>query len=93
MAKRGRSNLFLYKPVSSQRKGHPTEKPIELMQELYDTLAFPGAICIIPFLGSGVDLRAAYSRHSTGFGWDLNEDYKDKFLYQVQEDIENALYN
>jgi ParB family chromosome partitioning protein len=92
MAKRGQSNLFLCKPVSSNQKIHPTEKPILLVQDLLDIFAFPGAIIIVPFLGSGVDLRAAYSRQCTGFGWDLSEEYKEKFLYRVQEDIQEGLY-
>lgn len=92
MAKRGRSNLFLYKPVPAQRKIHPTEKPLDLIQDIFDTFTYPGSVSIIPFLGSGVDLRAAYSRQQTGFGWDLSNEYKERFLYKVQEDIENELY-
>ena len=93
LAKRGRANLFLFKPVPSQRKTHPTEKPLDLAQELFDVFCYPGSICVVPFLGSGVDLRAAYSRNCSGFGWDLSEDYKDKFLYEVQKDIENGTYS
>jgi len=90
--KRGVPNLFLYKVVASQKKIHPTEKPLGLMQEILDTFAFPGSIVIIPFLGSGVDLRACYSLNLKGFGWDLNNEYREKFLYRVSQDIEGGLY-
>jgi ParB-like chromosome segregation protein Spo0J len=91
-AKRGQANFFHFRPVPSAKKIHSTEKPIELVRELLDIFTFPGAILVSPFLGSGVDLRAAYSRGLTGFGWDLSQDHKDKFLYRVSQDIEEGLY-
>lgn len=82
----GRGNVFAFDPVAAARKIHPTERPIELMKEIVDTICFPGSVILVPFLGSGVTLRAAYQLGHTGFGWDLSEENKRKFLRRVAED-------
>lgn len=92
LAKRGKPNTFVCKPVSSQKKIHTTEKPLTLMKEIFEIFTFPGTVFIVPFLGSGVDLRAGYSLGLTGFGWDLSQDNKDKFLFKVSKDIEEGAY-
>ena len=56
------------------------------MQEIVRTFAYPGAVCMVPFLGSGVTLQAVYKEGMLGFGWDLDEKLKDKFLVTVAED-------
>lgn len=82
----GRTNVFSYKPVRLSQKYHPTQKPVELYDDLLKTFAFPGAIVCIPFLGSGVTLRAAYRGGMTGFGWDKSKKFKDLFLLSLEED-------
>lgn len=82
--KPGRGNVFQFPGL--QKKVHPTEKPIVLMQEILRTVLLPGSKIIIPFLGSGVTLRAAYSLGHTGLGWDLSQEHKDGFLRRVAED-------
>jgi len=57
------------------------------MEELLDTFTFPGAIALIPFLGSGVMLRACYQKGIKGFGWELTEVLRDQFLLKVEEDM------
>lgn len=81
--KAGRINIFNYSPVSPQNKVHPTERPIELMQELYDTFAFPGSRILIPFLGSGSGLIAAHNLGMSALGFELSQSYKDSFLVKV----------
>lgn len=85
----GRGNVFDFSPVASQRKIHPTERPLELMIAILDTCLWPGSTVLVPFLGSGVTLRAAYQRNHTGFGWDLSEETKRRFLKKVAEDTED----
>ena len=41
--KPGRSNVFEFSPVAPGQKTHPTERPIELMKEIYDTFTPPGS--------------------------------------------------
>lgn len=90
---RGRSNVFDYSPVPAARKYHPTQRPLELAQELLCTFAYPGSIVFVPFLGSGSTLRAAYSCGMPAFGFDLEGSYKDSFIAQVEKDLEEGLYD
>lgn len=84
--KPGRSNVFSFKPVPPSQKYHPTQRPLELMDELIKTFAHPNSVIMVPFLGSGITLRAAYKNHCTGFGWELNENNKPLFLASLIED-------
>jgi site-specific DNA-methyltransferase (adenine-specific) len=81
--KPGRSNIFDFSPVTPQNKVHPTERPIELMMEIYDTFAFPGSRILIPFLGSGSGLIAASKLGMAGVGFELSKGYRDSFLLRV----------
>ena len=81
--KAGRSNVFTYSPTNPQDKIHPTERPIELMKDLYDTFAFQGSRVLIPFLGSGSGLLAADELGMTGIGFELSKTYRDSFLVKA----------
>lgn len=83
--KPGSTNEFRYPPVSPQKKVHPTERPIELMEDLYETFVFPGSRIMIPFLGSGVGLLAAMNKGYHAFGYELSKGYKDSFLVRLNE--------
>lgn len=83
---RGRLNVFNFDPVPSQKKYHPTQRPLALMQELLRTFAFPGSVICSPFLGSGATLKAAYKEQMMGFGFDLSEEYRNKFLASLAGD-------
>jgi len=84
--KEGRTNVFPFKPVAAARKYHPTQRPVELMDEILETFTFPGQIICVPFLGSGVTLRSAYRNTLNGFGWELNSHHKDQFLLSLEDD-------
>lgn len=92
LAKPGKINVFECPKVDADKKIHPTEKPFELYQEVINTIVFPGSQCIVPFLGSGNALRAIYANKSKGFGYDLDENIKNRFLLRVEADIENKVY-
>lgn len=83
----GRPNVFTYTPVPPSQKIHATEKPIALMEDILETFCLPGARIVVPFLGSGVTLRAAYRQKMTGWGYDLDESIKRRFIASVQKDI------
>lgn len=87
LRKPGRSNVFHFSPTPPQKKIHPTERPIDLMLEMFDTFCLPGSRLLVPFLGSGVTLRAAYKRNIVGFGYDLDERLKERFLTRVKQDV------
>lgn len=80
----GRANVFDFSPLAPSAKIHPTERPLALMEEILKLTCFPGSTVLVPFLGSGVTLRAAYKTGHVGFGWDLSQIHKAKFLKKVQ---------
>lgn len=77
------TNIFAYPTIPPQQKTHPTERPIEMMKDIYETFAFPGSRILIPFLGSGNGLIAAYQIGMTALGFELGKGYKDSFLVKV----------
>jgi len=85
MNKAGRSNNFNFSPVPHQQKIHPTERPIELTKEMYETFAFPGSRILIPFLGSGNGLIAANELGMSPVGFELGKGYKDSFLVRLHK--------
>jgi len=85
MNKAGRGNNFNYSPVPHQQKIHPTERPIELTKEMYETFAFPGSRILIPFLGSGNGLLAANELGMSPVGFELGKGYKDSFLVRLHK--------
>ena len=91
MYKRGRLNVFNFPGVPSAQKYHPTQRPIEMIEELLECLAAPGNVVLVPFLGSGATIRAAYNLGMNVFGCDLNPEYKDKFMLAVEQDARRML--
>jgi DNA modification methylase len=83
IAKPRGSNIFQYSPIPPQQKTHPTERPVDLMKDMYETFAFPGSRVFIPFLGSGNGLISAYNLGMTGLGFELAKSCKDSFLIKV----------
>jgi len=82
----GRLNVFDFAATPGTKKYHPTERPVTLIQEILDTLAVPRSVVLVPFLGSGATLRAAYNLGMTGMGWDSNPEYKARFMLAIEED-------
>lgn len=92
LVKRGRINVFAFDKSAPQNKIHPTEKPLELMSELYSTFVLPGQACLSPFIGSGNDGRGAYKHGCSWKGWDFNSNVKNRFLLRVEEDEKEGVY-
>lgn len=84
MAQRGRLNVFNFPGVSGKLKYHPTQRPIPLIEEIFSTLGVGNQHVFVPFLGSGATLLACYKLGFRGFGFDLNGEYKDKFMLEVE---------
>lgn len=81
----GRSNIFLYPPVSAANKTHDTERPVEMIQDVLDAFCYPGALVLVPFLGSGNTLLAANNLNMKAFGYDLEEEFRNSYLVKVSE--------
>lgn len=83
IARQRGTNTFVYSPVPAQQKSHPTERPIDMMKDIYETFAFPGSRVLIPCLGSGNGIIAAHQAGMTAIGFDLTKGYKDSFLVKA----------
>jgi DNA modification methylase len=83
IARQRGGNVFNYSTVPSQSKSHPTERPIELMKDIYETFAFPGSRVLIPFAGSGNGIIAAHQSGMTSIAFDLTKSYRDSFLVKA----------
>lgn len=83
LAREGRGNAFIYKPIPPQRKRHITEKPIELMEDIISTFIPPGTRLLSPCLGSGNDLLAAVNIGVFGEGTELTPEFKDLYISEV----------
>lgn len=86
LVKRGRLNVFQFPGDAGQVKYHPTQRPIALMEELLGTLGVDLQTVLVPFLGSGVTIRAAYRLGMRAYGWDISGEYKDKFMLSIEQD-------
>lgn len=83
IAKQRAGNIFNYSPVPAQQKSHPTERPIEMMKDIYSTFAFEGSRVLIPFAGSGSGIIAAHQLGMTSIGFELTKGYRDSFLVKA----------
>lgn len=83
--KPGRNNCFDYHPVPDQKKIHPTERPIEMMQDILETFCPLSATLMVPFLGSGNTMLAAANLGIWPFGFDLDKDdeYRSAYVRRV----------
>ncbi len=87
--KGGRANVFDFPGVYPADKYHPTQRPLALIEELIDTfgahLPKNNNRILVPFLGSGATILAANKKGYEAFGWDINPEYRDKFLHEVRK--------
>lgn len=83
--KPGRSNIFEFSPVPSASKIHPTERPINMMQEILSTFGIEGSKVLTPYAGSGNTLLAAALNKMMPTGFDLTQQYKEGYILKVQE--------
>jgi ParB/RepB/Spo0J family partition protein len=82
--KKGRSNIFEFDSVPAQHRIHPTERPIEMMEEILSTFVTEGSNIAVPCCGSGNTLLAAHNISMNAIGWELSQQYKDLFVGRVE---------
>ncbi|MCG3195560.1 MAG: Modification methylase RsrI [bacterium] len=61
-------------PMSRERTGYPTQKPLELMELFIEALTEPGEVVADFFCGSGTTLLAAEKHGRKWLGCDLSEE-------------------
>lgn len=79
------NNLFNVKPIYHEHKTHPTERPIDLLSEILSVFARPNSTILVPFLGSGNTILAAFQLKMRAFGFELSRDFKDSYIIKVEE--------
>jgi ParB/RepB/Spo0J family partition protein len=93
LLKQGRPNVFHVSPVPPQRKVHPTERPVELIEALLQTFTMKGQKMLVPFLGSGASLMAAANQGLDAFGFDLSEMYKKSYEVRILTQTHGKYFN
>lgn len=83
----GRGNIYSYKSVPDYDGKHPTERPIEMIQDILMTFGGPGNIVCVPFAGSGNTFLAAANLGMIAFGYDKTKDYKNTLTLKVKNGI------
>lgn len=63
---------------------HPTEKPVELLLPLIEYAAWPGALIVDPFAGSGAVLEAALQRGHSVVGIETSEAYCEGIAHRLE---------
>lgn len=78
------SDEFNHPPTPPSIRNHPFEKPVNLMYEILSTFIHPGLRVVVPFAGSGNTLKAAWQYQCKGVGFELGEEYKDRFTIDIR---------
>ena len=69
---RSTANLITCKRISSRKRRHPTEKPVELLRELIEVVSPEGGTILDPFAGSGASGEAALQAGRQWIGIELS---------------------
>lgn len=80
LSRKGATSIF---QGQSERGGHPTSKPISVLEQVMDTFARPGQRLLSMFLGSGNIIIAARNKGVEAFGFELQERFRDDFILKV----------
>ena len=94
MNRRGTGNVFTRSPCPTSgddAKYHPTQRPISLIQGILQTFLAGAGHVLVPFAGSGATLRTCYKEGHQVLGFDLDDQYKPKFLLKVEEDTRELM--
>lgn len=78
-------DTFYHNPTPSTKKINNYEKPIPLMQEIYETFLLPGSVILSPCVGSGNDILAALNSKNLCTGIDVSKEQKEGFKLKVLE--------
>lgn len=85
--KPGSTNVFTYSPIAHQLKLHPTERPVELLEDILTTFTAPNSNILVPFAGSGNTLIAAAKNNMVSIGFDLTDEYKEGYIVKVYKTL------
>jgi site-specific DNA-methyltransferase (adenine-specific) len=69
-----RGNVISVPRLHSSKMVHPTQKPIDLINQLLDVSYFQGDLVVDPFMGSGATIHACNKRDINCIGIELDKD-------------------
>jgi len=84
LVEQGRPDVYGTLPIPPSMKVHPTERPIELYEEILKTVATPNCLIVSPCLGSGNVLLAAANLQLRAFGFDLSTQFRPSYVQKVK---------
>lgn len=84
------SNVF-YWTGEGEKHYHPHQRPLKMMEDLLESFVPPASHVLVPFLGSGMTLRACYNKGYDGIGFELDPQYKKSFMVAVEDDVKTML--
>ena len=64
--------------------GHPTPKPVPIIQTLIENSTVPGQLVLDPFIGSGTTAIAAIRSKRHYIGFELNSEYYNKACERIE---------
>jgi DNA modification methylase len=85
-----RSNVFVYDAMrhgQPGKNGHPTQKPLKLMDRLICGVVPPGTCCIDPFMGSGSTGVAAIRSGRQFIGIELDRHWLDISIRRIEAEF------
>lgn len=83
--KPGSTNVFDHSPIAPQLKVHPTERPVELLEDILTTFVAPNSNVLVPFAGSGNTLIAAAKQQMIPIGFDLTPEYHESYTIKIHK--------
>lgn len=64
-------DIGIIAPISKERLGYPTQKPLKLLERIITTSSNPGDIVFDPFCGCGTTIEAARKMNRNAIGIDI----------------------
>lgn len=79
----GRAGNYVLPVV--QNEGHPTVKPLSMVQDFVRRFTNPGDVILDPFTGSGTTLRAAIDEGRKAIGVEIDERYCELIATRISQ--------
>lgn len=88
LAKLGTSNAILCDNVNTMNRIHPSEKPLELADELISRFCLPGHTILDPFAGSSTFIVSAIKKGCIPIGFELDTVFYNNSIQRIAKTLE-----